>query len=259
MTATIDTTPLAEAREAKNQADHTVTSLTERVRAGATDVTPAALATARQEAEFAGLRVTAAERQVEQARVELYRRQCDDLAAEMEACATDSADRFTTLLRQAETAVRAFVDAVDARNAQLNAWRQRMHQLGVPTHNNPLSPPAEHGHVGWSASELAVGSRRMRTLDPSLPLSVMLRRLQDAWRDHLGQRWQLRINLDQVMSQADPYADLARVDVALSEPPAAFFYRGTGGAVIARDTAFSAEEIKRLNLTVITRQEAWGE
>jgi hypothetical protein len=252
----VDESLVARAEQDAAEAEALAEALAERVRDGQ-DVTPEELANAEQLGRFARLRVDAARRQLDRARRAHYARQCAELAAEMDTHATHTGHQLAALLRTAEQAVVAFLDAADERNQQITTWRRRMTQLGVPQHTTPLAPPAEHARLGWSDNGLHLGRRQLHRVSADQLLTGMLRHIEATRRDHTGRQRTLHINTR--TDHANPYGYLAALDAPAEEPTAQHFYRGPTGSVIARDRAYTAEEITRLELAVITRQEAWGE
>jgi hypothetical protein len=252
--AEADTTVHAAEQEAQ-EAAALVTALEERVRDGDDAVTPEEVASARELGRFARLRAEAAQRKADRAKQAARLTACAELRAEIETAATDTGARFVELLRAAEAAVLAFVTEVDERNTQLKTWRQRMHDLAVPEHRSPLTPPVEHGHLGWdnTASEITAGRRRLRPHDPDRSLAMMLRQLADTYRRaNPGQ--ELRLDLHQVAHWIDPYAELAKIDTPTDESANLRFFRGENGAVFTLDR--EPTEAERPHLVEITRQQA---
>jgi hypothetical protein len=206
------------AEQEAQEATALVEALEEKVRDGDDAVTPEELASARELGRFARLRAEAAQRKADRARQAARLAACEELRREIEQYADGSGERFAELLRDVETAVRAFIGAVEQRNTHLRTWRQRMHQLGVPAHRSPSVRPAEHGHLGHDPgnSELIAGRRRLRPTDPDRPLGVLLRRITDDYeakhRQGLGPQIRLDLAALTYAHRVDPYAELAKID-----------------------------------------------
>jgi hypothetical protein len=220
-------------------------------------------------ARFARLRAEAANRRAERAREAERQRQLAALRKEVDAYAEDSGTGLAGLLEEVERAAAAFVEAVADREAKLAGWHARMRALGVPTHDAPVSPPEAHGRLGYDgAIRVISGMRRLVDVDAGRWLGVALSQAAraaaggealeltagDGRRVHvatLGIGWRQP-------ERADAYAPVRELDTPHPEPSPQHFYRGRGGAVIARDEPYPAEEVARLELEPITRMEAWG-
>jgi hypothetical protein len=220
-------------------------------------------------ARFAKLRAEAANRRAERAREAERQRQLAELRDEIDAYAEDSGAGLAGLLEEVERAAAAFVQAVADRDARLASWHGRMRALGVPEHGAPVSPPEAHGRLGYDgAIRVIAGMRRLVDVDPGRWLGVALSQAARAVAD--GEALELtagdgrRVHVATLglgwrqPERADAYAPVRELDTPGSEPSARHFYRGPGGAVIARDEPLPAEEVARLELTPITRMEAWG-
>jgi chromosome segregation ATPase len=115
---------LATAKQEKREADGLADALAEQVRAGATDVTPKKLADARQLAEFAELRITAAERKIADAEEADRHARAEQAAAEARDIATD--DDLSELAPH----VQAVVDAIASLVAVAEARDSRIRRVG---------------------------------------------------------------------------------------------------------------------------------
>lgn len=136
-----------EAREAADLAR----ALEDRVKDGDESVTPEALESARQLQGFAKLRKTAAERKAARARETERQRQLAALREEIETTSPTTRAELVELLKAAETATAAFVEACGKRNALIQGWYDRMRGLGVERLTTP-QPPAEHQRLAWDDS-----------------------------------------------------------------------------------------------------------
>ncbi|MFI9846508.1 hypothetical protein ACIHFD_56465 [Nonomuraea sp. NPDC051941] len=225
-------------------------------------VTPDELAQAQQLAEWSELRVVAVRQQCQQTRERKRQKACADLRTEMET--NLPGDTIAAKLRALQAAATDYFAAVEAHNQRIAAWRKSMQDLGIPEHNNPIAPPEIHARLGWGSGNLYAGRRRINRVDPGMWLTRALEAARATIKDS-AVLLPLSSGATAVPlshpdpSNGDPYERLAALDEELPESGAQYFYRGSGGAVIARDTPYPPEEIKRLSLRIITRKEAWGE
>lgn len=257
-TEVVDDSIVTTAEQEAAEAEDLAAALAERVRDG-DDVEPAELANAEQLGRFARLRVEAARRKVERAKTAARLADCKALCEEIESYASGTGERFAELLATAETAIRAFVAAVDERNQHIAVWRQRMHNLQVPAHGNPLVPPKEHGRLGWTEHDGQVigGRRRMMQTSPERWLNSML--------CHVTLDMPVKHFNSVVMGGAQPrdelYDQLASLDAPAADAPTNLvFYRGENGAIHSYDPDLvpPPEDLKRLKMTRVSREEAWG-
>lgn len=252
---------VAAAEQEAAEAEQLAAALEERVREGDDTVTPEQVTSQRELGRFARLRVEAARRKAARAAEAARLERCKTLAADINAYAEGSGQKFADLLHTAEDAVRAFLTAVDERNDHIRGWRQEMTDLGVPAHGNPTVPSKEHGQLGhfdhpW---QIIAGHRRMIPVRPEMWVSHMLSVV-------LGDPGTALTSLQVPWPGGSPdaqtlYSGLAAIDAPQAEPDSTgkFFYRGPGGAVVMYDKPFSREDVKRLDLTPVSAKDAWGE
>ncbi|MET7711010.1 hypothetical protein [Streptomyces sp. NPDC005407] len=117
-------TALAAAKQEKTEAQQLGGALAERVRSGDPEVTPKQLAEAKQLAEFADLRITAAQRKLAEAEEADRRARAEEVAAEARDIATDDD------LNELAPHVKAVVDAVAALTAVAAARDNRIRKAG---------------------------------------------------------------------------------------------------------------------------------
>ncbi|WP_113704599.1 hypothetical protein [Nonomuraea lactucae] len=252
----------AAERQAATDAEQ-VETLKQRLTSGE-NISPDELAQARQLAEWSELRVLAVRQQCEQTTERKRQEACAQLGNEIRAGQTELLAEIIAELRAMQQHEAAYLAKVDAYNANLSDWRTRMQQLRVPEHNGTIAPPAAHSRLGWSAQgDLFVGRRRIARIDPGMHLTAALEAGRAASQEtHINlhlRTGEAPVPLNHPSPDTDPYDRLAALDDDTPEPTAKYFYRGSGGAPIATDHPYSPEDIKRLGLRVITREEAWPE
>jgi hypothetical protein len=255
---TTPATSVAAAEQEATEAEALAAALEERVREGDDSVTPEQVASQRELGRFARLRVEAARRKAARAAEAARLDKCTALAAEINAYAENSGQKFADLLRTAEDAVRAFVAAVDERNENIHRWGATAAELSVPMHQSPLPPGKEHAGLGRGDHKALIsGARRIEPTDPAAWLGRMLTSVMN---DPRNGAHDLKVPYPSTVRGEAAYDLLARIDAPHEAPNAAgrHFYRGPAGAVIERDQPYSREEIARLGLTVISAKEAWG-
>ncbi|MGW1799156.1 hypothetical protein ACWCQN_25100 [Streptomyces sp. NPDC001984] len=251
---------VATAEQEAEEAVALVDALEEKVRDGDDTVTPEELANRRELGSFAKLRAEATRRKAEKAKRAARLTVCEELRDEIEAYAAGSGQHFAELLRAAQDAVEAFVAAVDERNQHIDGWRQRMQDLHVPAHNNPVIPPKEHGQLGHGGQdgEIIGGRRRLQQTSAERWLTRMLNLVVHT---HPGLHHIEAPTSGSGVERGQVYDDLAQLDAPAADAPTdVVFYRGPSGGVFTYDPDKepSADEVKRLELTKISRKEAWG-
>ncbi|WP_405017386.1 hypothetical protein OHV05_10130 [Kitasatospora sp. NBC_00070] len=218
MTTTIN--PKDQATAAAKQAEQEflaaqrlVTELEERVLGGEDSITHADLTTARSEAQHSALKAEAARRAAALAEDTSRLAACEELRAEIEASAAVTGERLVTLLRSAEQAVRAFIEATDERNTQVKGWARQMKTLGVPKDDSAM-PHAKDGRlVARSFGTLHAGTRTVELINANRWLALALSnvRPQDTMTaPYITQPNGGTKSLDEV------YALLARVDGSIT-------------------------------------------
>ncbi|MFC7382848.1 hypothetical protein [Sphaerisporangium rhizosphaerae] len=125
-------------------------------RAMAGEVTPARLAELRTGAEFAAMKVTAAERRTEEIRekrLTAHRAQVAARVREEAASDLDGAEHLIGKLDAFEAALKELLDATAAHNARIAAWQRQMSEAGVsPSHDTTGGA----GGLAWSDGERTV-------------------------------------------------------------------------------------------------------
>jgi hypothetical protein len=237
-----------------------ITALEKRVMDGG-DVTPDELAQAKQLAEWSALRVEAVRQQAAATTERKRQEACAALRPDVDAFA----DRFAV---EAAAKLQAITDAVVdywRYVAEQNAAREELHKRAVACTlgewRAPIVPPEHDAGVGYRGHLLIAGRRRIDRINGEAFLGKALhlaaRELKPSpVRMHLDYHGVTQVSPAE--RDADPMADLARIVQEMPEPETAYFYRGSGGAVIERDQPYEPEEIKRLNLKTISAKEAWG-
>lgn len=248
-----------QAAQEAREAEDLITALEHRVVQGDDTVTAEQIEGQRSLSRFAKLRAQAAKRKADRARAAARLKACDALRAEIEGYASGSGERFAELLRDVASATRAFLTAIDERNARVHDWGERMRDLGVPEHTNPTIPPATHAHLGYHGPEVIAGRRR---LDTTLPTDWVSRLLTVELHGRPpGTGATVAAPGSYMDPRADVCAELALLDAPTPDPdPNLVFYRGPAGQVMAYDPdkAPDADDVKRLALTKLSRKEAWG-
>ncbi|SDP74167.1 hypothetical protein SAMN04487914_13248 [Arthrobacter sp. ok909] len=254
--AVIDAEVAAAESEAR-EAEALVRQLENRVIEGDATVTPDQISAQESLSRFARLRAQFTVNKAAKAQEAARLQACEALNAEIAAHAKDDGRRFSDQLKTAVDALRAFHDAVEERNVKVREFRQRAQALGVPEqlHTGPV--PATHGGVrltpggdaGMSAG-VKVGRLRVDGVDADTFMNRAL--------DLLVREGKLKI-LGFIDAGEDLFGDLVRIDEEVPENTAKHFYRGPNGTVFRKDDPFTADEIKRAELTVITKAEADAE
>lgn len=223
------------------------------------DVSPDELAKAKQLAEWSELRVTAVRHQA----AETARRKLADKRANLYERMTsyDPQDAISPKMRALVDLAAEVIAEGDGHNRQLGEWLHEMHNLGIPEHNSPIMPSAEYARLGHIHGDLIAGKRIMRRVDVGW---LLARALEMARASSTTPYIALdlrggKVDLAHPEPGTDPYERIAALVEDRPEPTANYHYRGSGGAVISTDKPYSAEDIKRLSLRTISREEAWPE
>ena len=210
-TQTTGRDPVAVAAQAAAQAEQEhrdaaalVDALRARVAAGDPNVTATEIATARSLAEFAELRAQAAARALDdakeahrQARLAAVRATLADLA--------DDSDEIAALVRTAEQALTAVVEACQRRDPMLAEALATMHACGVPDRGAGWHGHPEHAGLAWCqwTSAVIADDRVISRIDPGKVLAALLRRVASQHALSVAPK------LHQVAATDDPYALLA--------------------------------------------------
>jgi hypothetical protein len=228
------------AEAAADEAEALVAALEERVAAGDEEVTPDQLTAQEGLSRFAKLRAEATRRKAITAKAAARLSAAKELRKEIDEYATGSGQTFAENLRAVAAAEETFRRNIADHNAKVHAWRRRMQDLGIPFADGRPYPPDEDANLALGrdggALVLQAGRRQFEI--------VAAETLIESHRIH-GR-------------EEAVYAVLEAVDGPLPESTAQHFYRGSGGAVIAVDVAFTDDEIKRLGMVKISRKDAWG-
>lgn len=261
---------VAQAERDVAQAAEQVTTLERRVVEGDEEITPDEIEKAKSLRGFAKLRAEAIRRKAERTARAKRLRAGDELRAEIEAYTTTAGPRLVKLLRSVEKAIDAFTAAVDERNQVTSGYFERMRDLGVPNHDNPLPlPSAEHAHLGIvPGADLGTGGATPRALAAGRR-RVPVRVDADAHVTALIEAVRNRLERDARLTKL--YDRLDQVDeVAPDVDPTLRFFRSRGGQVIQLGhRALTAHpeggdnqyqrQIAAGDLVEISRREAWGE
>ncbi|GGK59944.1 hypothetical protein Ppa06_26330 [Planomonospora parontospora subsp. parontospora] len=253
-----------QAEQEAAEAEQLVDALEKRVIDGDEDITVEQITSQRELGRFARLRAQATARKAERARRAARLKALDELRAEIEAYATDGGAHLAKLAKEAEDANAAFLAAVAERNTRLQTWRKLMLGHEVPRHASPITPPAEHAHLGHTdAGQIIAGQRRMNRVDADEWFGHMIRaalhRAGTAVKLHLGGRTVTvdPASRDQVAALAG-YARLAQVDAPAGEAdPNLRFFLTSGGSVLALDREPNAAEARGIERE-LSRKEAGG-
>lgn len=251
----------ADVRKAEQEAAadaEKVETLKQRLMSGQ-DVKPDELAQARQLSEWSALRVEAVRQQAEQT----ARRKLADKRANLYERMTsyDPEDVISPKMRALVDLVAEIIADGDGHNHQHGEWLNEMRDLGIPQHNSPIMPSAEYARLGHIHGDLIAGKRVMRRVDVGWLLARALEMARASSKTPyiaLDLR-SGKVDLTHPEPGTDPYERISALVEDRPEPTARYHYRGSGGATIATDEPYSAEDIKRLNLRTITREEAWPE
>lgn len=249
--ATTDTDPrkiIADAEQEAREAENLVNTLEEKVRSGDDSVTFEEVEKARGLLSFVKLRKEAAKRKASEATEAARLAACEDLNAEIAARVKGDGKEFSKQLATAVEALRRFHDAVEERNEKVREFRKRAEALGIPMqlHNGPVQ--ATHGGVRLNNSAgVMIGKRRVDTIDADTftNRALNLLALEGKFKHQ-----------DYVHAGEDLFGDLAAIDAETPDDGAKYFYQGLDGGVIRKDQPFSPEEIRRFDLTVISKEQA---
>ncbi|WP_405492990.1 hypothetical protein [Streptomyces sp. NBC_00096] len=141
-----------------------------------TPATPEALAQLRLNAEYAGMRVTAAERQLaDEQNARRRAEQAAALARVQNGAARDlgQADSIIAALDGCEGAVAALCTALAAHNARLSHWATEMGNAGIAaTHGEGAGPEG----FGYSEDCVTVGTKVYRPMQAGVLLGALLHR-----------------------------------------------------------------------------------
>lgn len=138
-----------EAKQIAGDAARKVTELESAVLAGDTSITASALSKARQEAEFASLKVVAAQRGVDQEAQDAHDAAVADLRADYE----DHVEDLDGLREAYEWAVLAIAElhqAIEARNVISRRLVSRGYALGLVNRSNTTDGPFPDDRARWS-------------------------------------------------------------------------------------------------------------
>ena len=241
---------LQSTQQAADEAAGHVTELRQRVRDADPKATPDAMLKAQATVEHAALRIEGAAERAERAREADRLRELAALHDEIQAY-TVNPGRLASLASKALSALTGLHAAIAERSDQVQQWRTRMTELGVPEHGNPMPPSAAHGRIGHNFGQVIAGEHRVAVLHPDEVIGQVLAE----FCTKSGVNAQA---LARHRNAGDIVASLAAVD----GPPEPVdenmrFFLTTGGGSIAMDREPS--EAERLGIVrEISRAEAWG-
>ncbi|RFA10389.1 hypothetical protein B7R54_15130 [Subtercola boreus] len=227
------------AEAAANAATALVAELEGRVIEGDETVTPDDITAQEGRSRFARLFVEGVRRRAEESKVARRLKALEGLREEIELYATGSGLEFATLLRAVKSAEEAFTSAVQNHNENVRGWYVKAERLGASVTDGRPMPPAEDGRLalGRKVGDLHVGRR---------------------WLSHVDEVQFLETS--RTTSSPDAlFSEIEAIDSEVPESNASYFYRGSGGAVIAMDHPANADEIANGALVQISRKDAWGE
>lgn len=224
-----------EAREARELA-HT---LEVAVRSGDDSVTLDQIEKQKALVNFLQLKVEGAQAKAETLRRAARTEALKVLRAEIDGYAADVGHKLADRLEAIATAEAEFVAAVAEHNQRYSVWRGRASALGAVHMNGRIAPPSEDEGVAFDepTGRVHAGTRIVEIIDA--PNFIERQRTLSP-----EDRPSLYEGLRTVASARDPL------------PNATFYYRASSGAVIARDHAFSPEQLQRDHLLPISREEA---
>ncbi|NEN07619.1 hypothetical protein G3T36_17315 [Diaminobutyricibacter tongyongensis] len=262
MSKSVDEDPdvIVEDAEAKAvEAEALVTAIEDRIVAGDDTVTHADLSEQISVARFARKLVEAAREKAKSIRESKRQVVLSQIRGEMDAHATAEGTRRVELLTNVESAVLAFVSEYASDNAKFSDWRGRMAAAGVKPIGPRFAALASDQGLSYSDSAVRAGTREFQPEYSGLVLQGLLHSLLNS--SQLGREYFTADNAGY------PTRDelFARVRTVAQEVPGipedALFYRHENGQVHMRDTAHAwpAEDLKRLGLTPISREEAIAE
>ncbi|TXN29310.1 hypothetical protein [Lacisediminihabitans profunda] len=229
------------AEAAADEAAALVAELEERVASGDEEVTLEHITAQEGLSRFAKLRAEATRRKAVSAKVAARLSAAKSLRKEIDEYATGSGQRFADNLRAVAAAEEKFRRGISEHNAKVLAWGEQMQNLGIPVTDGRPCPPDRDGNLalGREGSTVVLQSGRRQFEIVAAETFVDSHRIA-------GREMAL-------------YAALEAIDAPLPESTAQHFYRGAGGGVVAVDAPYSPEDIKRLDLVKLSREDAWGE
>lgn len=152
-----------------------VIALEDRVSRGDTTVTGADLAAARADVDLAQLRLTSANKAVQDGQDAARLADCQALHVEI-AAIHGAAPELASLLRAADTHLRAFIDAARLHNAFVGNALQRMHSLDVPEHRHGTVPSPDHAGLGFTGTgEILAGHVQLEQVDAERWIALVAR------------------------------------------------------------------------------------
>lgn len=238
---TAEDVDVTSAEQEAAEAEALVASLERKIREGDDGVSHDQLTSTRSLAEFARLRVQGIRAKAAKARAARRTAAAEALRAEVEAYAKGVGGKLADGLRAIQAAEDAFVAVADEHDAKVLEWRKRANALGIPESDGRPMPPAEDGRLALpraDGSGLQAGRRHLELAHGKGTL--------ERFRTHTD--------------RAALVAVIARLDAEQAEPEGdLYFYRGAGGGVHVMDHPIPDEQLKRDGITVLTREEAWGE
>lgn len=149
MTTAVTNDAVIEAQQAATEASRRVTELEDAVLAGDTSITSGALTKARSEAEFANLKVVAAQRGVDDDSKAVHDAAVSNLRADYEEHVEDL-DDLREAYQWAVLAIAELHQAIEERNVASRALVSRGFALGLVNRSNTTDGPFPDDRSRWS-------------------------------------------------------------------------------------------------------------
>ncbi len=177
------------------------------------------------------------------------------IRAEMDAYATSEGEHFVGLLKAVESAATAFASAYVGHNRTVSGWRERMAANGVKPIGNRLSAASDAQGLSYADNgAVRAGKREFRQEYSGQVLQELLLALRGTFGPRYFESEQVgHPSLDEL------YARVGAPGLeAPGIPEGAVFYRHANGSVHMRDHEVPSEDLRRLQLKPISREEALG-
>ncbi|MGW6456656.1 hypothetical protein ACWF94_12160 [Streptomyces sp. NPDC055078] len=175
--------------DAQTEASETATAVQEAERAlrgeipGGEDITPGKLSALRQAAEYAALKVPAAERQhaeIQQARMDARRAEIREKILTEAADGLNGADGITAALDAFESALNGLCEAVQAHNGRVAHWDRQMSAAGIPQIHGEGRGPGALSHT-FRGESVTIGHKVYRPMRAGTLLGATLYRVLEQY------------------------------------------------------------------------------
>lgn len=197
-------------------------------------------------ARFARSNVKRAQALLVEARKRRRLRELQKIRAEVEEYSPKAGAKMASLLKSIAKSQGEFLDLAEEHNSRLMGWASRLSDLDVPARGLRPVPPAEDAGMAtqYGDGQAARVFAGRRSIDLVNGVGI----LETLWKERTHPDAQASI-IEGVASAADeePLPDYDH------------FYRNASGAVFGRKDPIPSEDLPRLELTEISRAEAWGE